>query len=602
MDDDVQRSRMLTRAKAAVLSGDFSIAENIYRTYLIENPQDAEVLKSLASLYVKTGNDKEALCVYDRILDFSPDDVESLNEEGAIYRRLKDYSKSVELLSKAIAIDETDIQSFYNLGFTYKNMGKYDSAIRALGKVIEVDPEDVLAFNHMGTIYSAEGNYEKALEFYHRGLLIDSNHPVIHYNMAKTYVVMGKKESADMEFLKALKIKPLWKDLCMDYADFLMDNDNLDNAERILDKYSDFNPLDEDLKSRQKRLQVLMAEREESRKNKESIIIKNIISEPKIESYESSGLAVQKDKNFETEKISDDITAHDKNEKDAVNGAVKNNETELKDIIDDTSSIVPPYEKSPDLDIEQLTLDSTDEREFFKAPLGDEISAGEDTDLDSLVVEEDYDIEEDSEIIVGDKDSRDSYSESAKDIYLEGEEEVIDHSDDKPLTVTSKPADKVEDTCSGPLLPMHKSEREQIFEENNPKETATVNDSINSLKDRETACKYRKEVMMFQELSALTQSLPKDERDFFNESEKNLQLEYIISRLSGKPGLLSASSEVRKRLNIEDDEEFLNRYENLDTLVYNVFAQIRPYIKNLPDKGLSIALDEMVKNILCRIF
>ena len=803
-EEDTRLARLLSRAKSAVLARDYAVAERLYREYLASKPGDVPALNALGSLYVKSGNDDDALTVFKTVLTIKNDDVTALNESGAIYRRKKEYAKSIDLLQKAVIADESNLQSFYNLGYTYKITGKYESAIKAFERVLDFNPEDVLAFNHIGTIYAVQGDYEKALEFYHRGLMIDPNHPVLHLNMAKCYEAMGRSDSADMEYERTLMIKPLWKDASLDYTDFLIQQNRAEDAKKIISSLRNVKEYGEEISSRLKKIALILpVEKAPENKTQDEIesskedslkASSSSIHVPDIKDEANSSEIPSLDENDEN--LSGQVFLADEDDTEPPETSFSSVDdiqlTEEADEIEDTEMeeesslteedddiVLKPYQESPELEMERLTENEIPDDELFTHKLDDEIEADNQTDLDSLVPEEEFDIEDETEEIMPSvgtsgknydgrgKNEDDFTSEGINgggsfipdgspsmqddDVYMEIEEEDVAAGDEKtsapkiqpskkaagqaavneadkrnvendeevinveaepvsssgksenkiekaaltedvkpamkenpvsseknfadekiesvsplktaesfdaesktpsieeietvketeteikqdkteksqlgvdnlegenslttsdvteleeePLVVGEKPHDNVEEASSGPLLPMHKSLREQGYEEKqaliDPKINDTVNDAIDAVSDKEAAERFKKEILMFQELSSLSQSLPKNERENFNESKNNLQLEYVISKLSGKPGLLKASTELRKLLDIEDDESILDKDMDVNALAFKVFAQSRELIKSLPDKGVAQALDDQVKNLLARIF
>ncbi len=624
-DESLQRSRMLARAKSAVLSRDYSVAQKIYRDLLLQNPSDIEVMNCLGSLFVKSGQDDDAIIIYNQVLNVDPNNVQALNELGAAYRRLKEYDRSVEYLQRAVIADETDSQSFYNLGFTYKLIGKSDSAIKAFERVLDNNPNDVLAYNHIGTILAAKGEYDKALEFYHRGLSIDSNHPVLHLNIAKVYDAQGKADCADMEYRTALRIKPLWKDSSIAYADFLTASEKYSDALSILDSISNIKDCEPLVQSRRHKLEELIEKlpvEDNLQHYDESVPSQVILPTTEVESDNSSAevqVEIEPDESIsQTETVADEVSFEEDNivslgEISETADAEVESQSVTDLAFEDDDSILKEYKSDPSLSIERLSEDNTDIKDLFEEKLSDVIEADNQVpeddvcdDAESLnVSDEDYVIEEsdETEEITGSE----KYNDHVQEIYLETEDEIIGKDNIEPATVTQKPSNPVEDTCSGPLLSVHVSDREQAYEERlaqtDPRINDTVDKAISAASDSATAEKFRDEVMMFQELEELSQSLPKDERDYFNESKSNLQLEYIISKLSGKPGLLATSEEVRKMLEIEDSEEIDSTSDmKMNVLAFKVLSQCRTLIKSLPDKGIAVALDEQVKHVLSRLY
>lgn len=235
---------ILNRAKAAVLSRDFTLAARLYKTLLKQKPQDVGLLSQLGSLYVKSGDDALALPVFKEIVQLKQNDFNALNNLGGIYRRLKKYSESVAVLEQALATGENDAQVSYNLGFTYKLMGDYDDAIACFEDVVATNPSDVLAFNHIGAIHALQGDHEKAIASYERGLKIDPNHPVLQLNMAKSCESLGKYDKAISAYENALRSKPGWLEAIDSYAHLLLKLNRTREAADIVLQAIRLNPKD----------------------------------------------------------------------------------------------------------------------------------------------------------------------------------------------------------------------------------------------------------------------------------------------------------------------------------------------------------------------
>ncbi|MBQ1832756.1 MAG: tetratricopeptide repeat protein [Treponema sp.] len=241
-DNNSNANLMLERANAAVLSRDYSLATRLYRTLLLSDPDNTDLLFALGDLYQKSGNDAKAIPIYKQLIEKNPKDVVSMNFLGSIYRRIKQWDDSIDILEKAVIVDETNMQTFYNLGFTYKLMGRNEEAIQCFNTVVEENPNDVLAYNHIGSIYASENEHDKAVSAYQRGLKIDPNHPILHLNMAHSYEKLGSDDLAANEYELALRSKPGWLDAIDGYADLLLKKRDIKSVSEMLSQAIRLNP------------------------------------------------------------------------------------------------------------------------------------------------------------------------------------------------------------------------------------------------------------------------------------------------------------------------------------------------------------------------
>ncbi|MCK9169578.1 MAG: tetratricopeptide repeat protein [Treponema sp.] len=235
-EKEKEKKFIMTRANAAVISRDFTLAARLYKSLLKNDPGNIGLLSALGSLYVKAGDDRKALLYFEQIRTLSSNNFEALNSMGGIYRRLQRYEDSINVLQQALDLGLNDAQVNYNLGFTYRSMGAYDQAIECFESVIEENPNDVLAYNHLGVIYALRKNHRKAVDVYKRGLQVDPNHPILQLNLAKSYEMLHDDNEASIAFEAALRAKPGWLEAIRDYTELLLRHRNTKAAANLVQK------------------------------------------------------------------------------------------------------------------------------------------------------------------------------------------------------------------------------------------------------------------------------------------------------------------------------------------------------------------------------
>lgn len=122
------------------------------------------------------------------------------------------------------------------------------------------------------------------------------------------------------------------------------------------------------------------------------------------------------------------------------------------------------------------------------------------------------------------------------------------------------------------------------------------------LENKELAQKFNKEIMLFKQLRELGGNLPDENRKQFLTSKTRLLLDFLIARLSGKPGLLRTSKSLRKSGVIDGiiEESSESDTSSLSERTEKVIMQMRALAKELPDKAMAQGLldisDSIVKN------
>lgn len=238
---------VLRRATAALASRDFDLAVRLYKGLLKDDPENRDVLFALGDVYVKSGDDKNALVYYEKINKIDPNDAASLNATGGIYRRLGRYEDALRVLHASLSLGGKKADVNYNLGFTYRSMGDYDKAIECFESVIASDPGDTLAYNHLGVIYALRKEYQKAATAYKRGLQVDPNHPVLQLNLAETYEALHADGEAAVAYEAALRAKPGWMEAVRKYTALLLRCRKTTAAASVVQKAIALHPADAEL-------------------------------------------------------------------------------------------------------------------------------------------------------------------------------------------------------------------------------------------------------------------------------------------------------------------------------------------------------------------
>lgn len=119
-----------------------------------------------------------------------------------------------------------------------------------------------------------------------------------------------------------------------------------------------------------------------------------------------------------------------------------------------------------------------------------------------------------------------------------------------------------------------------------------VSDALQNAINAPVKKEFRDAADMFRTLRNLSSSLPDVQKEAFFNSLNKLKLDYVIERLSGKPGLLSAASAIRKTGGISGMDK-PTKPSLLKTMTY-----MRTLINSLPDASQSWLLGKEVDKLI----
>lgn len=117
----------------------------------------------------------------------------------------------------------------------------------------------------------------------------------------------------------------------------------------------------------------------------------------------------------------------------------------------------------------------------------------------------------------------------------------------------------------------------------------------------EEEAKFQKEIELFKRLRQFGEQLPFEQRAKFLAGRVRLLLDYIIARLSGRPGLLRTASEVRRQNNIQEKDMQIAINKNNRRDIINVLKDMENLTFYLGDKNLSKALIVVAEEVVDKL-
>lgn len=121
------------------------------------------------------------------------------------------------------------------------------------------------------------------------------------------------------------------------------------------------------------------------------------------------------------------------------------------------------------------------------------------------------------------------------------------------------------------------------------------------LDSSEEEARFQKEIELFKRLRQFGEQLPFEQRAKFLAGRVRLLLDYIIARLSGRPGLLRTASEVRRQSNIQENDMQIAINGNNRRDIVNVLKDMENLTFYLGDKNLSKALIVVAEEVVDKL-
>jgi len=180
------------------------------------NPQDSESRALLANLYSVMERYQEAAEMYQAILVDDPQNFNVRLLLGGLYARRHDYEKARQVLEKLVELNPDSYAGFYYLAKLYQEMRLYDQAAEAFGKALTLNWSPMLAYE-AAELQEQAKRYPQAIAIYQRIIAEDPSDERARSFLATVYFRQGEVDKAlqEMENLRDISADPVKVELAI---------------------------------------------------------------------------------------------------------------------------------------------------------------------------------------------------------------------------------------------------------------------------------------------------------------------------------------------------------------------------------------------------
>lgn len=610
---------------------------------------NAENLKNLAEAFEKLGKKEEAVLTIKKAESVEPEDEKIKKSAASILLTAEKYREAAEVIRQLGSANKNDCEALDLAGQYSILIGRNDSAQNFASKIKKIDPDYVIYLYSFASRFFQKGNLEAAKE--NVKAFIDENMKNIPAWLLLGQIdeKLGNSEEALDDFSTAVAFDPnnfLAEKLAKELGNKIdsekssrdekkPDDSALSGSQEIsLDEFG-FGD-DENAVSEEKSLET---------------------HEPATDEPENSNDSAGPEDSTEDLKVEDktDVLALDEESalfEDGEKDSESNDEISLDEIDKNTDEFKEDEEILPepeDLEEDDLTgseksnvsadalsgpefLPETEENAALKEP---EDSA--EKHADNLNPEEFKTQEENgaSKIEIKAEPAKSSETTPAAEKNAPAERaepsESVGQAEASEQTELAEPTEPTEKTAGSeqeteipeeiPLFddsdhPEDLSDEKDSFAPDaaaERKEAETAYETLVSqvsdvlpklssfLDSSEEEARFQKEIELFKRLRQFGEQLPFEQRAKFLAGRVRLLLDYIIARLSGRPGLLRTASEVRRQNNIQENDMQIAINGNNRRDIVNVLKDMENLTFYLGDKNLSKALIVVAEEVVDKL-
>lgn len=131
-------------------------------------PDSIQLLLREAQLFASSGKLSRAVPRLKNLLLFEPNNEEILMSLASVYSQLREHQKAIELLDHARkhADEELRDEIWIEMALEYENLNRFDKAIETLKEAIEVNPENETALYEINYCFDMADRYDEGALFF----------------------------------------------------------------------------------------------------------------------------------------------------------------------------------------------------------------------------------------------------------------------------------------------------------------------------------------------------------------------------------------------------------------------------------------------------
>ena len=174
---------------------------------------------------------EQAELAFQQVIAANPEDADALYNLGTLYLRRNAPEKARPNLEQAARLRPTYPEAWNNLGMLAAQQGKDEEAIRNFQKSLEVRPSYGTALLNLGNLYRRQGDFAQAETFLKRAYEAAPADPEVSYSLGMLYVRRNDARQAEEYLRNALKLRSDYSDALNNLGVLLVQQQRYPEAE-----------------------------------------------------------------------------------------------------------------------------------------------------------------------------------------------------------------------------------------------------------------------------------------------------------------------------------------------------------------------------------
>ena len=183
-----------------------------FQLALVDDPNSAEALYGIGSVYLKQENFAQARVSFDAAIRRNasyPDTLpNSWNNIGLLDTREGKIDGAIRCFQEALRLSPDHFVALQNLGNAYRQSNQWDDARATLEHALKIRPRDPEANYSLGMVFAQTGDATRALEYLKRALQANPAYPEALNNLGILYLRTRRRDEAVAQFQEAIRVAP----------------------------------------------------------------------------------------------------------------------------------------------------------------------------------------------------------------------------------------------------------------------------------------------------------------------------------------------------------------------------------------------------------
>ena len=201
--------QLIQRASAAVAAGSTSIAIESLSQGIGITPENAELFRMRADVYVMQQEMANARADYSTAIRLQPENSNLYNVRGYFLMSQGLTKEATADFEKSLQLDPQNAAACNNRGLISLGEQNYDQAVEYFNRAVDADRKHADAWNNRGYVRMKQKNYAQALEDVQQAIRIREDYTTAWNNCGLIHMQLEDYAAAEKAFSRLIELSPM---------------------------------------------------------------------------------------------------------------------------------------------------------------------------------------------------------------------------------------------------------------------------------------------------------------------------------------------------------------------------------------------------------